>query len=200
VVCHLSHRVVHRGGDWTSRLGSHAVAEGKVVNVPDGLATARAMITNDDVKLNRPTVQQSCAAFEFGFLIPIADKGTSRKLRERSIQLEVKQPSWDPRGSFSQALGSRHVAQVTFAHDTLIRLVDAPHAVLKLTVSLWQFLGDSACPSWNVQVMGGIKKHSLTDLEFINRHGVPHANRIHSYTICAASAARRASTAVSCRR
>jgi predicted ester cyclase len=31
VVCHLSHRVVHSGGDWTSRLGSHAVAAGKVV-------------------------------------------------------------------------------------------------------------------------------------------------------------------------
>ena len=31
VVCHLSHRVVHRGGDWTSRLGSHAVAAGKVI-------------------------------------------------------------------------------------------------------------------------------------------------------------------------
>jgi predicted ester cyclase len=31
VVCHLSHRVVHRGGDWTSRLGMHTVAEGKVV-------------------------------------------------------------------------------------------------------------------------------------------------------------------------
>jgi predicted SnoaL-like aldol condensation-catalyzing enzyme len=31
VVCHLAHRVVHRGGDWTSRLGSHAVLEGKVV-------------------------------------------------------------------------------------------------------------------------------------------------------------------------
>ena len=34
VVCHLSHRVVHRGGDWTSRLGSHAVAAGKVVTWP----------------------------------------------------------------------------------------------------------------------------------------------------------------------
>ena len=31
VVCHLSHRVVHRGGNWTSRLGSHAAPEGKVV-------------------------------------------------------------------------------------------------------------------------------------------------------------------------
>jgi len=31
VVCHLSHRVVHRAGNWTSRLGEHAVAEGKVV-------------------------------------------------------------------------------------------------------------------------------------------------------------------------
>jgi lactoylglutathione lyase len=31
VVCHLSHKVVHRGGNWTSRLGGHAVAEGKVV-------------------------------------------------------------------------------------------------------------------------------------------------------------------------
>jgi hypothetical protein len=28
VVCHLSHKVVHRGGGWTSRLGSHAVVAG----------------------------------------------------------------------------------------------------------------------------------------------------------------------------
>jgi predicted SnoaL-like aldol condensation-catalyzing enzyme len=31
VVSHLSHRAVHRGGEWTTRLGSYAVAEGKVV-------------------------------------------------------------------------------------------------------------------------------------------------------------------------
>jgi predicted SnoaL-like aldol condensation-catalyzing enzyme len=31
VVCHLSHRVVHRGGGWTSRLGIHSVAAGRVV-------------------------------------------------------------------------------------------------------------------------------------------------------------------------
>jgi lactoylglutathione lyase len=31
VVCHLSHRVVHGGGHWTSRLGSHAAEAGKVV-------------------------------------------------------------------------------------------------------------------------------------------------------------------------
>ena len=31
VVCHLSHRVVHNGGEWTSRLGSYTVAAGKVV-------------------------------------------------------------------------------------------------------------------------------------------------------------------------
>jgi len=36
---------------------------------------------------------------------------------------------------------------------------------------------------WNVQVMGGIKKYSLTDLEFIGRHGVPPTNRNHGYTI-----------------
>jgi hypothetical protein len=69
------------------------------------------------------------------------------------------------------------------AHDTLIRLVSTSHAVLKLTVSLWQLLSDSACPSWNVQV--GIKKYSLTDLEFISRHSAPHANRIIICTICA---------------
>jgi predicted SnoaL-like aldol condensation-catalyzing enzyme len=34
VVCHLSHRVVHRGGNWTSRLGSHSVAAGQVVTWP----------------------------------------------------------------------------------------------------------------------------------------------------------------------
>jgi hypothetical protein len=31
--------------------------------------------------------------------------------------------------------------------------------------------------------MRGIKKHSLTDLEFIIRRGEPCANRNHSYTI-----------------
>ena len=34
VVCRLSHKVVHRGGNWTSRLGSHAVVAGKVVTWP----------------------------------------------------------------------------------------------------------------------------------------------------------------------
>jgi predicted ester cyclase len=34
VVCRLSHRVVHRGSDWTSRLGTHPVAAGKVVTWP----------------------------------------------------------------------------------------------------------------------------------------------------------------------
>jgi predicted ester cyclase len=34
VVCRLSHRVVHRGGNWSSRLGSHAVAASQVVTWP----------------------------------------------------------------------------------------------------------------------------------------------------------------------
>jgi hypothetical protein len=80
--------------------------------------------------------------------------------------------------SFSPSANSRYVAQVAFAHDTLIRLVSTSHAVLKLTVSLWQLLSDSACSSWNVQVMGATKKYSLTDLESISRHSAPHANRI----------------------
>jgi hypothetical protein len=39
-------------------------------NVPAALATARAMITNDDVKLNGPTLQQSCAVLEVWFMDP----------------------------------------------------------------------------------------------------------------------------------
>ena len=39
-------------------------------NVPAALATARAMITNDDLKLNQPTVQQSCADLEVWFIDP----------------------------------------------------------------------------------------------------------------------------------
>jgi hypothetical protein len=39
-------------------------------NVPAALATARAMITNNDVKLNQPTLQQSCAVLEVWFLDP----------------------------------------------------------------------------------------------------------------------------------
>ena len=31
VVCRLSHRIVHRDGNWTSRIGTHAVLAGKVV-------------------------------------------------------------------------------------------------------------------------------------------------------------------------
>ena len=34
VVCHLSHRVVHRGGEWMSRLGPHRVATGQVLTWP----------------------------------------------------------------------------------------------------------------------------------------------------------------------
>ena len=39
-------------------------------DVPAALATARAMITNDDLKLNQPTVQQSCADLEVWFIDP----------------------------------------------------------------------------------------------------------------------------------
>jgi hypothetical protein len=39
-------------------------------NVPAALATARAMITNDDLKSNQPTVQQSCADLEVWFIDP----------------------------------------------------------------------------------------------------------------------------------
>ena len=39
-------------------------------NVPAALATARAMITNDDLKSNEPTVQQSCADLEVWFIDP----------------------------------------------------------------------------------------------------------------------------------
>jgi predicted SnoaL-like aldol condensation-catalyzing enzyme len=34
VLCRLSHRVVHRGGEWTSRLGRHSVEPGQVVTWP----------------------------------------------------------------------------------------------------------------------------------------------------------------------
>jgi hypothetical protein len=39
-------------------------------NVPAALATARAMITNDDLKSSQPTVQQSCADLEVWFIDP----------------------------------------------------------------------------------------------------------------------------------
>ncbi len=39
-------------------------------NVPAALATARAMITNDDLRSNQPTVQQSCADLEVWFIDP----------------------------------------------------------------------------------------------------------------------------------
>ena len=49
-------------------------------NVPDALATARAMIvTNDDVKLNEPAAEQSCAVFEVWFLDPTCRLGHVKK-------------------------------------------------------------------------------------------------------------------------
>ncbi len=39
-------------------------------NVPAALANARAMITNDDLRSNQPTVQQSCANLEVWFIDP----------------------------------------------------------------------------------------------------------------------------------
>jgi hypothetical protein len=49
-------------------------------NVPDALATARAMIvTNDDVKLNEPIAEQSCAAFEVWFLDLTCKQGHAKK-------------------------------------------------------------------------------------------------------------------------
>jgi hypothetical protein len=53
------------------------------------------------------------------------------------------------------------------------RLFVVPHAVLKLPGILWQFLSDDACPSRNISVRGAFKKHGLTNLEFVTRHGVP---------------------------
>jgi ABC-type uncharacterized transport system YnjBCD permease subunit len=49
-------------------------------NVPDALATARAMIvTNDDVKLNEPSAEQSRAVFEVWFLDPTCRQGHFKK-------------------------------------------------------------------------------------------------------------------------
>jgi hypothetical protein len=73
-----------------------------------------------------------------------------------------------------------YVSQFTFAHDTFIRLVDPSHAILKLAVTLWQFLSDDVCPSWNVSAMGGNNKYSLTNLEFVSRHGAPPRKPNHS--------------------
>jgi hypothetical protein len=50
-------------------------------NLPAALATARATITNDDVKLKQPTVQQSCATLEVWFLDP-----TCRQKRVKSAR------------------------------------------------------------------------------------------------------------------
>jgi hypothetical protein len=60
------------------------------------------MIANDAVEVKEPTVQRSCAAFEAWFLDPACKQGHAKKLRDRSIQLEVKQPNnFLGRGSFS---------------------------------------------------------------------------------------------------
>jgi hypothetical protein len=49
-------------------------------NVPDALATARAMIVaNDDVKLDEPIAEQSCAAFEVWFLDPTCKQRHAKK-------------------------------------------------------------------------------------------------------------------------
>jgi hypothetical protein len=50
-------------------------------NVPAALATARAMITNDDLRSNQPTVQQSCADLEVWFIDP-----TCRFKRKKSAR------------------------------------------------------------------------------------------------------------------
>jgi hypothetical protein len=56
-------------------------------NVPAALATARAMITNDDLKSNQPTVRQSCADLEVWFIDP-----TCRYKRVRK-SARMKHPS-----------------------------------------------------------------------------------------------------------
>jgi hypothetical protein len=60
-----------------------------------------------------------------------------------------------------------------------------PHAVLKLPVVLWQFLGDDACPSWNIATRGAFKKHGLTNLEFVSSawHAPRKPNHNISYPI-----------------
>jgi hypothetical protein len=57
----------------------------------------------------------------------------------------------------------------------LMWLVDAFHAILKLTVILWQFISDDVRRARNVPATGGSKKHSLTDLKLIDRHAAPHS-------------------------
>jgi ABC-type uncharacterized transport system YnjBCD permease subunit len=53
-------------------------------NTPDALATARAMIvTNDNVKLNEPTAEQSCAVFEVWFLNPTCSQTQHAKKAAR---------------------------------------------------------------------------------------------------------------------
>jgi hypothetical protein len=53
-------------------------------NVPDALASARAMIvTNDDVKLNEPIAEQSCAVFEVWFLDPTCSQTQHAKKAAR---------------------------------------------------------------------------------------------------------------------
>jgi hypothetical protein len=54
-------------------------------NVPAALATARTTAAKDDAKLNQPLRSSPARLLRFGFLIPLADKFTSRKLRERSL-------------------------------------------------------------------------------------------------------------------
>jgi hypothetical protein len=53
--------------------------------VPTVLATVGTTAANGDAKLDQPLAQQSCAASRIGFLIALADKRTSRKLREQSV-------------------------------------------------------------------------------------------------------------------
>jgi hypothetical protein len=68
----------------------------------------------------------------------------------------------------------RFVSQFTFAHDTLMWLVHAFHAILELTIILRQFFSNDVRPAWNVLATGGSKKYRLTDLEFISRHRLSH--------------------------
>jgi hypothetical protein len=53
-------------------------------NVPDALATARAMIvTKDDVKLAEPTAEPSCSVFEVWFLDPTCSQTQHAKKAAR---------------------------------------------------------------------------------------------------------------------
>jgi hypothetical protein len=79
---------------------------------------------------------------------------------------------------------SGYVAQLTFVHNALVRLIDAPYSILGVTIALRQLFGDNISAAREVLAKRALDKHSLTNTEFVGLHGLPLRKKLVLVAFC----------------